>query len=94
MEKFRIRPEYGGANLLFEFCGDHGAEGYPNVSMLLAEVLGAISQKHPVFSAETMIATDRYLAIGRIKTEPMRLTTIFGAASSLFRTVTLKSSQT
>lgn len=62
METFRIRPEYGGANLLFEFCGDHRAEGYPNVSMLLAEVLGAIPQKHPVFSAETMIATDRYFS--------------------------------
>lgn len=60
MEKFRVR--YGGAHSLIEFCGDHRAENYPNVSRLLADALGAMSQKHPVFSAETMIATDRYFS--------------------------------
>lgn len=62
MEKFRIRPEYGGANLLIKFCGDHRAENYPDVSALLAGALGAILQKHPVFSAETMIVTGRYFS--------------------------------
>jgi hypothetical protein len=62
MEKFRIRPEYGGTNLLIEFSGDHRAADYPNVPMLLAAALGATQQKHPVFSAETMIANDRYFS--------------------------------
>lgn len=60
MKKFRIRPEYGGTKLLIEFCGDHRSPDYPDVSNLLAAALGATQQKHPVFSAETMIATDRY----------------------------------
>jgi hypothetical protein len=60
MEKFRVK--YSGANSLIEFYGDHRAENYPNVSKLLADALGAMPQKHPVFSTETMIATDRYFS--------------------------------
>jgi hypothetical protein len=60
MEKFCIR--HSGENAFIELCGDHRAEGYPYVSMLLAEALNAVSQPHPVFSAETMIATDRYFS--------------------------------
>lgn len=62
MEKFRVRPEYGGTKLLIEFCGDHRAADYPKVPILLANALKARQERHPVFSAETMTATDRYFS--------------------------------
>lgn len=61
MEKFRIRPERGGTNLLIEFCGDHRSENYPDITMLLVDALGAEVQGHPI-SVETMIATDHYIS--------------------------------
>ena len=62
MEQFRIRPAHGGTNLLIELCGDHRAPGYPKVAALLAAALGATWQAHPVFSAASMMATDRYFS--------------------------------
>lgn len=44
MNKFRVRPGYGTANLmLVEFSGDHRAEGFPPVLKLLEGQLAEFS---------------------------------------------------
>lgn len=59
--RFKIRPGYGSKLLLVEFCGDHRADDFPDVSTILLAALGA--QPGPAVSrreVEIALATDCY----------------------------------
>jgi len=58
-----IRPEYHGERLLVEFCGDHRANGFPNVSELLQRNLGAVRLQNPKIDEVTCaVAMDKYIS--------------------------------
>lgn len=47
LEKFRVRPGYPSKELLVEFCGDHRASSYPDISNLIQSTLNAKPKEHP-----------------------------------------------
>ena len=66
VEKFKLRPGYRSQELLIELCGDHRADGYPDVAAVLSQALEAKSEKHPHFDAVAIaLGTDRFFSYWR-----------------------------
>lgn len=62
--RFRVRPIYHGSELLVEVLDDHRKEGFPCVSAILRDALGATAGPHPKGLDDPRVAWahDRYFS--------------------------------